>query len=237
MQDDDQDEDKEGGSDMAAYFGRMRIYFMCLAIVGAAPRQGAPGSPEDLGTDATDYIQVPWDLLLKYQARAEKAAGGAPLQSRMLAVTGLDVEERGQWAHRFATETTKTLGKIIKELMIEREALWVLGASGSRASAVPEPLPWDSNAAYGTSSTTHDMILPWTMSLVSNPVAYLGFHGYILWPLHIHFLQSKMLTIAMFSKYFKKDAHFKKTIKKGRSNIGFRVCHGNVRVCDDTVRV
>ena len=140
MQDDDQDEDKEGGSDMAAYFGRMRIYFMCLAIVGAAPRQGAPGSPEDLGTDATDYIQVPWDLLLKYQARAEKAAGGAPLQSRMLAVTGLDVEERGQWAHRFATETTKTLGKIIKELMIEREALWVLGASGSRASAVPEPL-------------------------------------------------------------------------------------------------
>ena len=105
-QDDTDDHDREGGTDMSSYFQRMRIYFMALAIVGASHRQGAPGAPETLGVDSANYVLLPWDLLQKYQVRAEKAAGQSPLASRIQAIIQLDTEERAEWAHRFATDAS-----------------------------------------------------------------------------------------------------------------------------------
>ena len=76
--------------------------------------------------DSTNYVLLPWDLLQKYQVRAEKAAGQSPLASRMQAIIQLDTEERAEWTHRFATDASLSIGKIVKTVMLEREALWVV---------------------------------------------------------------------------------------------------------------
>ncbi len=44
IQDDVDDATPEVGTDAPSYFNRMRVCFMALAIVGAAPLPGAPAS-------------------------------------------------------------------------------------------------------------------------------------------------------------------------------------------------
>ena len=139
MHDDDEDKQPEGGNDIAAYFQRMRIYFMGLAIVGASPCGQTPASPEELGADSTEYVLVPWDLFLRYQSRAEKTSAATAANGRLATIMKLDLEERGEWTHRFAT-ANKSLGSIIKEVYLEREALWTVATAPHSSRAPPEPV-------------------------------------------------------------------------------------------------
>eukprot|EP00435_Cladocopium_sp_Y103_P021555 s228_g5.t1 len=152
VQDSEEDSVLEGGTDLAAYFQRMRIYFMGLAVVGASPCRHAPASPEGLGADSTEYVTVPWDLLLKYCTRAETTAANIMASaSRLGAIQKLDLEERGEWCHRFSTQVSKSLGTVIKEVFVEREALWKVAVAPGGSRAPPEPvLP----PATRTSSST-----------------------------------------------------------------------------------
>ena len=96
LQDNEESAEPEVG-DAPSYFNRMRVYFMALAIVGASPLPTAPAAAESLGDDSTLYVQVPWDLLMKYQQRAEKFYTAAPSVGKFRSLVRLDLEERAQW--------------------------------------------------------------------------------------------------------------------------------------------
>lgn len=139
MTEDDDESVRASHSDGPTYLFNLKIYFMALAIVGASPLSSAPGEPEHLGSDSSLYVAVPWDLLLRYLRRAEKywASCNSPLKLSNL--VRLDLEDRGEWTHRFATRPTSALGAIIKEVMVEREAVWISSSGPSSSGPVPEP--------------------------------------------------------------------------------------------------
>ena len=58
---------------------------------------------------------------MKYQQRAEKFYAAAPSNAKLRTLIRL-----GQWTHRFATHVGMSLGAVIKEVMTEREAIWVV---------------------------------------------------------------------------------------------------------------
>ena len=147
LQEDEEDTTPEVGTDAASYFNRMKVYFMALAVVGAAPLPSAPTTPEALGDDSTLYVTVPWDLLMKYQLRAEKFYTTLASAGRFKHLIRLDTEERAQWTHRFGTQSASSLGFIIKEVMAEREAIWVVS---QHQTAPPEP----KNAPSASSNPT-----------------------------------------------------------------------------------
>ena len=136
LQEDEEDTTPEVGTDAASYFNRMKVYFMALAVVGAAPQPLAPTTPEALGDDSTLFVAIPWDLLMKYQLRAEKFYSTLASAGRFKHLIRLDTEERAQWTHRLGTQATSSLGCIIKEVMAEREAIWVVS---QHQTAPPEP--------------------------------------------------------------------------------------------------
>ena len=59
----------------------------------------------------------------------------------------LDLEDRGEWTHRFSTRPSATLGAIIKEVMMEREAVWVSSSGPASSAPAPEPANPPSAAA------------------------------------------------------------------------------------------
>ena len=120
----------------------MRVYFMALAIVGASPLPTAPATPESLGEDSALYVQVPWDLLMKYQQRAEKFYAAAPSNAKLRTLIRLDLEERGQWTHRFATHVGMSLGAVLKEVSSQSHLHWPRALFPSLASwRLDQPLP------------------------------------------------------------------------------------------------
>jgi len=121
---------------------------MALAIVGASPLPTAPATPESLGEDSALYVQVPWDLLMKYQQRAEKFYAAAPSNAKLRTLIRLDLEERGQWTHRFATHVGMSLGAVIKEVSSQSHLHWPRALFPSLASwRLDQPLPARSDGA------------------------------------------------------------------------------------------
>ena len=87
---------------------------------------------------------------MKYQQRAEKFYAAAPSNAKLRTLIRLDLEERGQWTHRFATHVGMSLGAVIKEVMTEREAICVVS---QHQLAPPEPKSAPSASSNPSSST------------------------------------------------------------------------------------
>ena len=111
----------------------------------------APTTPESLGDESTLYVQVCWDLLMKYRQRAEKFYAAMPSVSKFRSLVRLDLEERAQWTHRFGTQVVPNVdGAVIKEVMTEREAIWVVS---QHQLAPPEPKSAPSSGSNSCRST------------------------------------------------------------------------------------
>ena len=139
LAEDADEHNRASASDGPTDLFNLKTYFMALAIVGASPLPVVPTDAERLGSDSTLYVAVPWDLLQRYLRRAEKywVTCHSPLKLNNL--VRLDLEDRGEWTHRFSTRPSCSLGAIIKEVMMEREAVWV--SSSGQASSAPAPEP------------------------------------------------------------------------------------------------
>ena len=134
---------RASASDGPTYLFNLKTYFMALAIAGASPLPVVPADAERLGSDSTLYVVVPWDLLQRYLRRAEKYWVSCHSPLKLNNLVRLDLEDRGEWTHRFSTRPSATLGAIIKEVMMEREAVWV--SSSGPASSAPAPAPEPAN--------------------------------------------------------------------------------------------
>jgi len=73
-------------------------------------------------------VDIPYDLLLRYKARAEELALRVQENKRLTLVSHLDSQERAEWSARLGAQS-EGLGKLIQSIMNERNALWISGAA------------------------------------------------------------------------------------------------------------
>ena len=129
-----------------AYLKKMDIYLCALSIAGCRVRADAPAVPETPASESTDYVEIPYDLLLRYKARAEELALRVQENRRLTLVAHLDGHERAEWSARLGAQS-EGLGKLIQTITQERNALWIsgaasvgpAGASGGGASSAGSP--------------------------------------------------------------------------------------------------
>jgi hypothetical protein len=114
-------------------------YLIALAIAGGGDAPGAPEMRmEALGSDTTEFVEVPYDVVYAYYARARKASQNIPAAQRLEWLEAQDVEERSEWVAYFR-DSDKTLGRVIKEVMVRRDAHWDRQGAGSSQGYAGNP--------------------------------------------------------------------------------------------------
>ena len=113
----------------------------------AALHRGSRGGRDDPGADSTLFAMVPLDVVLQYFYRAKRTAGAVPAGRRLAWLQARDMEERAEWTSRFR-EGTASLGVVIKEVALVRDAHWltpvgvdqpVTPVKGSQEKATGQP--------------------------------------------------------------------------------------------------
>ena len=110
---------------------------IAYSMAGVSGVQGAPtpGTEAVLGADSARFVQAPLDIMLAYFYRAKRTAGLLPAAKRLSWLTMRDSEERAECVARFR-ESTATLGQVVKEVFVARDAHWIPTIQATVPSAV-----------------------------------------------------------------------------------------------------
>ena len=109
---------------------------IAYSMAGVSAVQGAPaaGGEATLGADSVKFVQAPLDVMLAYFYRAKRTTSLLPVAKRLPWLMMRDAEERAEWVARFR-ESSSTLGQVVKEVFVARDAHWIpsLQPSGQQA--------------------------------------------------------------------------------------------------------
>ena len=114
-------------------------------MAGVTPRASVKDASMEktLGADSTAFVEVPLDVVMHYFYRAKRQSSTLPLSQRLAWLEARDLEDRSDWVAKFR-ESSKSLGEVIKETCVARDAHWVPhavpGATRAEASK-PTALP------------------------------------------------------------------------------------------------
>ena len=100
---------------------------MSLARAGVNLVQPQPPHPETLATDSTLFVDVPLDLVMSYHARATKAIQEVHSSKQFEWLRVRDEAERQLWVEKHRSGLA-TLGVVVRQTMLEREAMWMCSA-------------------------------------------------------------------------------------------------------------
>eukprot|EP00438_Fugacium_kawagutii_P003196 Skav218041 [mRNA] locus=scaffold214:640892:642988:+ [translate_table: standard] len=106
-----------------SYLVQLRLYLLALAMAGAKKLEPPPTEVESATTESISYVEVPYDIVLKYYCRAESWAMRSSGGNLLARLESLDKAERAEWAHRLAT-SSETLGSIIARVFRDRDSHW-----------------------------------------------------------------------------------------------------------------
>jgi hypothetical protein len=122
---DAEDEDKIP-HDWEGYMDRLLTLLLAYAMAGVTPRVGVKDASleKSLGSDSTVFVEVPLDVVMQYFYTAKKQSSLLPLSQRLAWLEARDLEDRSDWVARFR-KSSKTLGEVIKETCLARDARWV----------------------------------------------------------------------------------------------------------------
>ena len=108
----------------------IRLHFVLMLAYGRAGALRLATAPErePRGADSTLFVNVPFDILLRYHRRLIARANrltelGEP---SIPWITARDEAERSSWAKEFGNSTDATLGSIIKQQMDKRDTHWTI---------------------------------------------------------------------------------------------------------------
>lgn len=129
--------------DAEAYLDRLYSLMLAYAIAGSAGVTGAPSLTEEgtLGSDSTQFVVAPLDVMMSYYFRAKRTAQQTPHSRRLVWLAARDAEERAEWVSRYR-ESTLTMGQVVKEIFAARDAHWITSAAAPPevvAKAAVEP--------------------------------------------------------------------------------------------------
>ena len=107
------------------YLDLRYVYLLALAIAGVKPVEGAPEAilEANIGAESTKFVQVPLDLVTAYHSRATRCCRTMPPEARLKWLESMDTQEGATWVHLFRN-SDDTLGKVIKEVMMQRYLHW-----------------------------------------------------------------------------------------------------------------
>ena len=136
----DQEEAEPVSQDWETYMDRLQILLVAYAMAGTEAIPQAPGaavtSDAALGADSSQFVMVPLDVVMSYWYRAKRTSSVLPMARRLEWVQTRDVAERAEWVSRFR-ESSASLGAIIKEVMVARDAHWIAHLSASPTVELP----------------------------------------------------------------------------------------------------
>ena len=154
---DAEDEDKIP-HDWESYMDRLLTLLLAYAMAGVTPRAGVRDASleKSLGADSTAFVEVPLDIVMQYFHRAKRQSSLLPMSQRLVWLEARDLEDRSDWVARFR-ESSKSLGEVIKETSMARDAHWVphVVPGGTRAeqgkatTSSPGPAPLSSQFSLG----------------------------------------------------------------------------------------
>ena len=98
------------------------VYMLALAMAGVNRLPTAP-KEEPLTSDSCDYVEVPLDVTTKYYLRAKKSVENRNAQEALNWLLKKHEEEVTCWIDVYR-HSTKTLGCVIRDTMVAREARW-----------------------------------------------------------------------------------------------------------------
>lgn len=140
----EQAEDDSAPQSWDLYLDKLHTLMVAYAMAGTAalPTPANPEPPTDaaLGADSTKYVAIPLDVVMAYFFRAKRASAVLPTNKRLEWLQARDTEERAEWVSRFR-ETTMPLGAVIKEVMVARDAHWLLASPAAASGAEVPPVP------------------------------------------------------------------------------------------------
>ena len=95
-------------------------------MAGVTPRASVrdASAEKTLGADSTTFVEVPLDVVMQYFYRAKRQSSALPLSQRLAWLEARDLEDRSDWVAKFR-ESSKSLGEVIKETCVARDAHWV----------------------------------------------------------------------------------------------------------------
>lgn len=110
---------------MDNYLDRLFTLLLAYAMAGCAGVTGALDAAQELnlGADTTKFVNVPLDVIYKYDFRAKCSIMVMPLAQRLQWLQTRDVEERSEWVSKFRG-STMSLGQVICEVYTSRDAHW-----------------------------------------------------------------------------------------------------------------
>lgn len=89
-------------------------------------------------------MEVPLDVVMQYFYTAKEQSSLLPLSQRLAWLEARDLEDRSDCVARFR-KSSKTLGEVIKETCLARDARWVPhavpGVTRTETSKSPQPSP------------------------------------------------------------------------------------------------
>ena len=144
--------------DWENYMDRLLTLLLAYAMAGVTPRASVKDASleKSLGADSTAFVEVPLDVVMHYFYRAKRQSSTLPLSQRLAWLEARDLEDRSDWVARFR-ESSKSLGEVIKETCVARDAHWVphavpgvTRAEASKTTPLPSPVtPMPSQFALG----------------------------------------------------------------------------------------
>ena len=142
----EQEVEDDVSQDWETYLDKLHTLLLAYAMAGAAPAPSPPGHEEGLGADSTKYVDVPLDVVMAYFYRAKRTISQLPHTKRLAWLQNRDAEERAEWVSKFR-ESQDSLGQVIKDTMVARDAHWIpaiaasipVGTSGTSVSDVKTP--------------------------------------------------------------------------------------------------
>ena len=116
-------EEMQPSESWASYLDQLLIYLIGLSMAGAYTLQPQPAAAESLATSSHDYVEFPWDLAWKYHFRAVQCVHRYPEGVRLSVISALDLQERAEWAQKFANGS-ESLGAVARKIFQERATHW-----------------------------------------------------------------------------------------------------------------
>jgi len=108
---------------IAKYLELMYTYLLALSIAGSYKPADGTNDQEVLGSDSTDHVSAPWDVLQAYYFRAVRAVQVVQENQKLSWLEKVDVQERAIWVAQYR-ESNATIGQVVKSVMEKRSTHW-----------------------------------------------------------------------------------------------------------------
>jgi hypothetical protein len=106
------------------YYLGVELWAMAWAKAGIDAVPHPPEEPAHAGSDSSDYVIVPWEVVKKWLDRAHKQAKKVPENIRLEWLENRVEADIRIWTEEFRLQTGKTLGKIISQVYTQTAASW-----------------------------------------------------------------------------------------------------------------